>query len=126
MQNTFMKQLVSSEYLIAAILVAVFYIVVGNFDWWWLPILFLVPDITMAGYLVNSRVGAFIYNIGHSLIGPVVLVALYIGTDSQPLLFVALIWLFHILIDRAFGYGLKHVTGFHHTHLGPIGKQKQQ
>ena len=121
-----MKQLVSSEYLIAAILVAVFYIVVGNFDWWWLPILFLVPDITMAGYLINSRVGAFIYNIGHSLIGPAVLVALYIGTDSQPLLFVALIWLFHILIDRAFGYGLKHITSFHHTHLGPIGKQKQK
>lgn len=120
-----MKQLVSAEYLIAAILVAVFYIVVGNFDWWWLPILFLVPDITMVGYLVNSRVGAFIYNIGHSLIGPAVLVALYIGTDSQPMLFVALIWLFHILIDRAFGHGLKHVTSFHHTHLGPIGKQKQ-
>ncbi|MDT4835220.1 hypothetical protein FQZ97_688770 [compost metagenome] len=121
-----MKQLVSAEYLIAAILVAVFYIVVGNFDWWWLPILFLVPDITMAGYLINSRVGAVVYNLGHSLIGPVVLVALYIGTDSQALLFAALIWLFHILIDRAFGHGLKHTEGFHHTHLGPIGKQKKK
>ncbi|MNH58590.1 hypothetical protein D3C85_1009320 [compost metagenome] len=126
MQNTFMKQLVSSEYLIAAILVAVFYIVVGNFDWWWLPILFLAPDVTMAGYLINSRVGAVVYNLGHSLIGPAILVAIYIGTDNRAVLFAALIWLFHILIDRAFGYGLKHTEGFHHTHLGPIGKQKQK
>lgn len=121
-----MKQLISSEYLIAAILVAVFYVVVGNFDWWWLPILFLVPDITMAGYLINARVGAVIYNLGHSLIGPVVLVAIYIATDSQALLFASLIWLFHILIDRAFGHGLKHTEGFHHTHLGPIGKLKKR
>lgn len=121
-----MKQLVSAEYLIAAILVAVFYIVVGDFDWWWLPILFLVPDITMAGYLINSRIGALIYNLGHSLIGPAALVALYIGTDSQALLFAALIWLFHILIDRAFGHGLKHTTGFKHTHLGHIGKKKKK
>lgn len=119
-----MKQLISSEYLIAAILVAVFYITVGNFDWWWLPILFLAPDITMAGYLINSRIGAILYNLGHSLIGPVLLVAIYIANDSQLVLFAALIWLFHILIDRAFGHGLKHTTGFKHTHLGKIGKDK--
>lgn len=124
MQNTFMKQLISSEYLIAAILVAIFYVVVGNFDWWWLPILFLVPDISMAGYLLNPRIGAAIYNIGHSLIGPVILVAIYIATDNQVILFASLIWLFHILIDRAFGYGLKHTTGFKHTHLGHVGKKK--
>ncbi|MFZ2835946.1 MAG: DUF4260 domain-containing protein [Candidatus Saccharimonadales bacterium] len=124
MQNTFMKQLISSEYLIAAILVAIFYVVVGNFDWWWLPILFLVPDVSMAGYLLNPRVGAAIYNIGHSLIGPVILVAIYIATDNQIILFASLIWLFHILIDRAFGYGLKHATSFKHTHLGHVGKKK--
>jgi hypothetical protein len=119
-----MKRIVSTEYLIAAALVAVFYVAVGNFAWYWLPILFIVVDISMIGYLKNSKVGAITYNIGHSLIGPALLVALYIATSNQDVLFVSLIWLFHILADRALGYGLKHATSFNHTHLGTIGKDK--
>jgi hypothetical protein len=34
---------------------------------------------------------------------------------------IALIWLAHIGIDRALGYGLKYTTGFGFTHLGRIG-----
>lgn len=126
MQGKLMKYIVSIEYLVAAALVAVFYISVGNFDWYWLPALYLVVDLSTAGYLLNNRVGALVYNIGHSLIGPAALVVLYISTTNQTVLFVALIWLFHVLTDRALGYGLKHVTGFHHTHLGPIGKAKKK
>jgi hypothetical protein len=124
MQNTIMKRIVSTEYLIAAALVAVFYVAVGNFAWYWLPLLFIVVDISMIGYLKNSKIGAITYNIGHSLIGPTLLVALYIATSNQGVLFVSLIWLFHILADRALGYGLKHTTSFNHTHLGTIGKKK--
>ena len=36
---------------------------------------------------------------------------------------VALIWLAHIGIDRALGYGLKYEAGFGFTHLGRIGRQ---
>ena len=126
MQSKLMKRVVSTEYLVAAILVAVFYISVGNFAWYWLPILFIVVDLSMAGYLASSRLGALTYNIGHSLIGPAILVALYIATTNQTILFVSLIWLFHILVDRALGYGLKHTKGFEHTHLGPIGKAKKK
>ncbi|MDB5619562.1 MAG: hypothetical protein JWQ24_3800 [Tardiphaga sp.] len=36
--------------------------------------------------------------------------------------FIALIWLAHIGLDRALGYGLKYVAGFRFTHLGRIGK----
>jgi hypothetical protein len=126
MQSKLMKRVVSTEYLVAAILVAVFYISVGNFSWYWLPILFIVFDLSAVGYLFNPRVGAFVYNVGHSLIGPTLLVALYIATTSQAVLFIALIWLFHIFVDRALGYGLKHVTSFEHTHLGPIGKAKKK
>lgn len=124
MQNPIMKRIVSTEYLILAALVAVFYVAVGNFAWYWLPILFIVVDISMIGYLKNPKVGAITYNIGHSLIGPALLVALYIATSNQGVLFVSLIWLFHILADRALGYGLKHTTSFNHTHLGKIGKEK--
>lgn len=126
MQSKLMKRIVSTEYLVAAVLVAVFYIVVGNFAWYWLPVLFIVVDITAVGYFFNNRIGALLYNIGHSLIGPAALVALYIGITNQIVLFIALVWLFHIFVDRALGYGLKHTTGFHHTHLGTIGKAKKK
>jgi hypothetical protein len=126
MQSKLMKRIVSTEYLVAAILVAVFYVVVGNFAWYWLPILFGVVDLSAVGYFFNNRIGALLYNIGHSLIGPAALVALYIGTTNQTVLFIALVWLFHIFVDRALGYGLKHTTSFNHTHLGTIGKAKQK
>lgn len=124
MQNPLMKRIVSTEYLIAAALVAVFYVAVGNFAWYWLPLLFIIVDISMIGYLKNPKLGAITYNIGHSLIGPTLLVALYIATSNQIVLFISLIWMFHILADRALGYGLKHTTSFNHTHLGKIGKEE--
>lgn len=123
MQNNLMKRVLSTEYLVAAILVAVFYNVVGEFAWYWLPLSFLLFDISAVGYFVNDRIGALTYNIGHSLIGPAILVTAYIATTNETVLFISLLWLFHIFVDRAAGYGLKHVTGFHHTHLGPIGKK---
>lgn len=126
MQTQLMKRIVSTEYLVAAILVAVFYVSVGNFAWYWLPLLFLVVDLTAVGYLAGPRIGALTYNLGHSLIGPTLLVTAYIATSDQTILFISLIWLFHILVDRALGYGLKHTKGFEHTHLGPIGKAKKK
>jgi Domain of unknown function (DUF4260) len=122
MQNTLLKKIVSFEYLLAAVLIAVFYIVVGGFAWYWLIILFLAFDISAIGYAANPRIGALLYNIGHSLIGPMLLTIVYIGTTNEVVLFITLVWLFHIFVDRAMGYGLKHVTSFGHTHLGPIGK----
>ena len=41
---------------------------------------------------------------------------------SPLVLSLAMIWLAHIGIDRALGYGLKYQTGFAFTHLGRIGK----
>jgi hypothetical protein len=122
MNKDLIKLIIRAEYAFAAVLVAAFFITVAFFDWWWLLIWFLVFDISTLGYLINKKIGALTYNIGHSLIGPTCLIALYIVTFSQTLLFIILLWLFHIFVDRAMGYGLKHSTGFHHTHLGTIGK----
>ncbi|WP_348642737.1 DUF4260 family protein [Mesorhizobium sp. B2-4-15] len=38
---------------------------------------------------------------------------------------VALIWIAHIAIDRALGYGLELSTGFQDTHLGRIGRKRE-
>ena len=114
--------LVKFEYLILAVLIALFYVKVGGYAWYWLIVLFFAFDISMVGYLFNSKVGAIVYNIGHSLIGPSLVAMLYIVTGSVPALFITLLWLFHIFVDRALGMGLKHPTSFHHTHLTPPAK----
>lgn len=126
MYTKLIKQIVSLEYLFAAVLVAIFFVSIGKFDWWWLIILFIAFDISMIGYLAGNTMGAFTYNLGHSIIGPTLLAAAYILTSNQIILFITLLWLFHIFVDRALGYGLKHSKGFGHTHLGKIGKAKKK
>ena len=125
MFSPILKRIVSLEYVIIAILTAVFFVEISGFAWYWLVLLFLVVDISAAGYLSSPKLGALTYNLGHSLIGPGLLATVYISTSSQVILFVTLLWLFHIFVDRALGYGLKHSTSFNHTHLGPIGKAKK-
>lgn len=125
-QSFLMKRLISTEYLLVAILTAVLFVSFAEYDWWWLFLLFPVIDISAFGYLQNSRVGALTYNIGHSLIGPAILVALYATNIIDWGLFVGMVWVFHIFVDRALGYGLKHAEGFGHTHLGRIGKAKKK
>ena len=48
------------------------------------------------------------------------------GTDSPLTLSIAMIWLAHIGIDRALGYGLKYSAGFGFTHLGRIGSRRRR
>jgi hypothetical protein len=125
MQTPIMKRIISTEYLIAAILVAVFFVTIGGFDWYWLPIMFLVFDTSAVGYFFSPKIGAVIYNIGHSIVGPAIALVVFVATSDNLYLFIALTWLFHIFVDRALGYGLKHTTGFHYTHLGTIGRKKK-
>jgi hypothetical protein len=84
--------------------------------------LYLVPDLSMLAYLIGARAGSVAYNATHSYVGPALLAALgqAIALPECPLL--ALIWVAHIGMDRALGYGLKYATGFGDTHLGRIGR----
>ena len=91
-------------------------------SWWIYAILFLVPDLSFAAYLAGPRAGAIVYNAAHSYMAPMALMVIGLGMSSPPMRSIALIWLAHIGIDRALGYGLKYATGFGYTHLGRIGK----
>ncbi len=119
---------VKVEYLVLAIFVAIFYVKVGKFDvaWYWLTVIFFAFDLSMIGYLVNPRIGAFTYNVGHSLVGPGLLAIFFILTLNEVVLFITTVWLFHIFVDRALGFGLKHSTSFQHTHLTPPAKTKKK
>jgi hypothetical protein len=91
------------------------------------PLLFLafllVPDVSMIGYLVNPRVGAWLYNLVHHRgIGVVVTMSGYF-LQMPMVVFAGLILFGHTAMDRMFGYGLKFEDSFHHTHLGTIGRK---
>ena len=94
----------------------------SGFSWWLFALLILAPDLSIAGYLAGSRVGALIYNAAHVTFGPIVLTVAGLLSGDLPVLGVAMIWLAHIGIDRALGYGLKYDKGFGFTHLGRIGR----
>jgi hypothetical protein len=92
-------------------------------SWWIYAALFLAPDLSFAGYLGGPRTGALVYNAAHSYMMPMALMTAGFVTASPLVLSIAIIWLAHIGLDRALGYGLKYAGGFGFTHLGRIGKK---
>lgn len=127
-----MKTLLKLEEL-AQFLACVVILAMNGVPWWAYLLLLLGPDISMLGYLVNTRVGAFSYNLFHHK-GVAILVALIaIGSEGlnllmatprvgEALLLTAVILYGHSSMDRLLGYGLKFGDHFQHTHLGWIGK----
>ncbi len=97
--------------------------------WWWPLALFLLFDVSMIGYLRNAAWGANLYNLGHTYLAPALLGTVYAllamsGIHVAWLVILACSWAFHIGVDRALGYGLKHSDSFQNTHLGAIGPTK--
>lgn len=91
-------------------------------SWWWFALLLFVPDVAMIGYAFGPSAGAALYNLAHNTALPLGM-ALFGHLAGRDLAVeIALIWLAHVGLDRALGYGLKSPTGFHDTHLGRIGK----
>jgi hypothetical protein len=104
--------------------VTAFQLLGGN--WWLFAALILAPDLAFFGALAGCRTGARIYNIAHTYSLPAVLGTLAWLAGATWLIPVALIWIAHIGIDRAIGYGLKYPELDHATHLGWIGKAKKR
>ena len=85
---------------------------------WWLFVGFLlIPDLTMVGYVINEKIGASIYNIGHHYALPIILGIVGLTLSNPLFISLSLIYFTHIGMDRGLGYGLKLPTGFKHTHL---------
>lgn len=95
-----------------------------NYQWWWFLALILAPDLSMLGYAINTKIGAFCYNLFHHRGIAVLLYILGIYFKNEALQLIGVIIFSHCAMDRFFGYGLKYETGFEYTHLGKIGKNK--
>jgi hypothetical protein len=93
--------------------------------WRVFALLFLVPDLSMLGYLASARAGAIAYNAAHSYLFATALAALGLGLGAQLPLLLAALAAAHVGFDRALGYGLKYATGFTDTHLGRIGRARR-
>lgn len=114
-----LRKVIYLEYFIALLLC--FYVYMHfQFSLLLFFVFLLVPDISMLGYLFNNKIGALLYNIVHSIIPPTILMFIGFTTSSPSLLMVSLIWLSHIFLDRALGFGLKYKESFKQTHLQKI------
>ncbi len=84
----------------------------------WVLLLWLLPDVALLagmsrdsgqqGRLAPRAVPA--YNALHALPGPILLTAA--GVAAPVLLALGLVWLSHVLADRALGYGLRGRDGW--------------
>jgi hypothetical protein len=89
----------------------------ADHPWWLLLALALAPDVSLVGYAAGPRTGALAYNAAHTDVLPVALAAVGVITEADTAVAIGLIWLTHIGVDRALGYGLKYSTEFKKTHL---------
>lgn len=76
----------------------------------------------MIGYLVNTRIGAWLYNIVHHQGVAIVVGLIGLWRGDAAVEFAGLLLFGHSAMDRIFGYGLKYEDDFKNTHLGRIGK----
>jgi hypothetical protein len=89
----------------------------GGHSWWLFAVLVLAPDLSALGFLAGPRVGTVAYDVVHTEVWPVALGTIGVLGGSEAAIAVALVWLVHIGVDRAVGYGLKYPSAFRDTHL---------
>jgi hypothetical protein len=72
--------------------------------WSLFAVAFLLPDLSMLGYLAGRRAGAIVYDAVHTYLAPGTLVVA--GMAFPEVLPLAAIWFAHIGLDRMLGLGL--------------------
>ena len=85
---------------------------------WALFLLFFSPDLSMLGYLLSTRVGAFTYNLFHHRGLALAVLATGFLLQLDLLVTAGLLLVAHSSFDRMLGYGLKFPDDFKHTSLG--------
>jgi len=101
-----MKTLIKLEEL-AFVLLSFYLFLALDYAWWWFPLLFFVPDVSMAGFLINRTVGAIAYNFVHHKALAIVLYLLGSFTQVPGLQLAGLVMFGHASLDRALGFELQ-------------------
>ena len=95
-----------------------------SLPWWYFPLLFFVPDLSMAAYIAGPRVGAYAYNVIHHRTLALLYYVAGMSLGATILALAGVILFAHSSMDRVLGYGLKYTDSFGNTHLGKIGSQE--
>lgn len=111
-----MKTLLKTEEL-AQFVLSILLFAQLPYAWWWFPALLLLPDLSMLGYLINTRIGAYAYNFVHHKGLAIVVGAIGLLLQQPELMLTGVILFAHATMDRVAGYGLKFTDSFKHTHL---------
>lgn len=91
-----------------------------QFSWWLWIILFFSPDISISGYAIGKKTGGVLYNIFHHKGVAIVVAITGFLLKEDVLILTGTILFTHASFDRIWGYGLKYMDDFKHTHLGWI------
>jgi hypothetical protein len=110
------RHLLRAEGAAALAAALILYLDAGN-DWWLFVLLLLAPDLSMVGYALGARVGTALYDAAHFDALPIAMAVVGVVIDTDVVAAIGLVWLAHIGLDRALGYGLKYPSGFKDTHL---------
>jgi hypothetical protein len=86
-------------------------------DYSLLLLVVLAPDLSFLGLAGGRRVGAITYDAAHTYVGPILLASAAMIGEWTTGVELGLIWLAHIGIDRALGYGLRYPDAFNENHL---------
>ena len=88
-----------------------------DYAWWVFPACLLLPDISMIGYVMNPKTGAWIYNSFHHKLVAIITFSIGLWLNVSVITLAGIILLGHSAMDRMFGIGLKYKDRFTHTHL---------
>lgn len=102
-----MKTLLQLENFLLLIVTLFIYSWIFEYSLPLLLVLLFIFDLSMLGYLFNEAIGDICYNIFHHLTIPIALLLTGIYYSYDSILSFSLIWLIHIFMDRALGFGLK-------------------
>jgi hypothetical protein len=97
-----------------------------GFPIWAWALLFFSPDISMLGYLINTKAGAYTYNLFHHRAVALNIVAIGLMAATDMLISIGILLFAHSSFDRMLGYGLKFNDDFKHTHLGWMDKKNNK
>ncbi len=118
--NKQLKSLLGLEELALFIGSVILFGLATTYSWWVFALLFFLPDISFTAYLINTKIGSWVYNILHHKGIMIGLILAGYFAEMGWLLAVGIVFLGHAAFDRVFGYGLKFPDDFKHTHLGRI------
>lgn len=94
-----------------------------EYAWWIFPACILLPDVSMIGYAINNKTGAWMYNFFHHKLVAIAVILVGFWLHNPLISLTGIILFGHSAMDRIFGYGLKFNDHFQNTHLGWIGKK---